>query len=138
MLKYLAAYGATVVVMLALDLIWLGVVAKSLYRNGIGHLMADSPNFVAGGAFYLLYPVGILLFAIAPTLWSGSRGLEPCSRVVLTGAMFGFFAYVTYDLSNLATLKGWPLHLALVDIAWGTAVTAAAAAAGRLVLGRMT
>jgi len=138
MLNYFAAYGAIAVVMLALDLLWLGVIAKSFYRDGIGHLMADPPNLVAAGVFYLLYPVGVLLFAVAPAPWSEALGLVPWSRAVLVGALFGFFAYATYDLSNLATLRGWPLRLTLVDIAWGTALTAAAAAAGRWALGRMT
>ena len=140
MLNYLAAYGATAVVMLALDVVWLGFIAKSFYRDGIGHLMADPPNLAAGGVFYLLYPLGVLLFAVAPTAWSGGLVAPtdvPWSRAVLAGALFGFFAYATYDLSNLATLRAWPWRLALVDIAWGTALTAAAAAAGRWALGRM-
>jgi len=140
MLNYLAAYGATAVVMLALDVVWLGFIAKSFYRDGIGHLMADPPNLVAGGVFYLLYPLGVLLFAIAPSAWSGGLAVPTevsCSRAVLAGAFFGFFAYATYDLSNLATLRSWPVRLVLVDIAWGTALTAAAAAAGRRALGRM-
>jgi len=140
-LSYLAAFGAIAVVMLILDVVWLGFIAKSFYRQGIGHLMAASPNLVAGGVFYLLYPFGVLLFAVAPAAWSGGLATPtdvPWSRAVLAGALFGFFAYATYDLSNLATLRGWPLRLALVDIAWGTALTAAAAAAGRWALGRMT
>ena len=140
MLNYVAAYGATAVAMLALDLLWLGVIAKSFYREGIGHLMADPPNLAAGGAFYLLYPVGVLLFAVAPAALPGglaSPAEVPWSRAVPAGALFGFFAYATYDLSNLATLRGWPLRLTLVDIAWGTALTAAAAAAGRWALARM-
>ncbi len=140
MLSYLAAYGATAVVMLVLDILWLGFVAKSFYRDGIGHLMADSPNLVVGGIFYLLYPAGVLLFAVAPAAWSGGLAAAtevPWSRAVWAGALFGFFAYATYDLSNLATLRDWPLRLTLVDIAWGTALTAAAAAAGRWALGRV-
>ncbi len=138
MLKYLAAYGAIAIVMLAVDIVWLGFIAKSFYRDSIGHLMADPPNLVAGGVFYLLYPVGVLLFAVAPAAWSGALGLVPWSRAVLAGALFGFFCYATYDLTNLATLRGWPLRLVLVDIALGTGLTAAAAAAGRWALGRMT
>jgi len=140
MLNYLAAYGATAAVMLALDAAWLGLIAKSFYRDGIGHLMADPPNLVAGAVFYLLYPVGVMIFAVAPAAWSGGLAAPadvPWLRVVLAGALFGFFAYATYDLSNLATLRGWPLRLALVDIAWGTALTAAAATAGRWALARM-
>lgn len=141
MLNYLAAYGATALALLALDVVWLGFIAKSFYRDGIGHLMADTPNLVAGGVFYLLYPAGVLLFALAPAAWSGGLTAPahvPWPRAILAGALFGFFAYATYDLSNLATLRGWPLRLTLVDIAWGTALTATAAAAGRWVLGRMT
>ena len=140
MLSYLAAYGATAVVLLAVDVLWLGFIAKSFYRDGIGHLMADSPNLVAGGVFYLLYPVGIMLFAVAPAALYGGLAAPAdaqWSRALLAGALFGFFAYATYDLSNLATLRDWPLRLALVDIVWGTALTAAAAVAGRWVLGRM-
>lgn len=77
---------------------------------------------------------------MAPPALSGGLAAPaevPWSRAVLAGALFGFFAYATYDLSNLATLRGWPLRLTLVDIAWGTALTAAAAAAGRWALGRM-
>ena len=141
MLKYLAAYGAIALAMLALDIVWLGVIATSLYRDGIGHLMADPPNLVAGGVFYLLYPVGVLLFAVAPAALSGQFAVPPAGawpRAVLAGALFGFFCYATYDLSNLATLRAWPLRLVLVDIAWGTALTAAAAGAGRWALGRMS
>ena len=140
MLSYLAAYGATAVVLLAVDVLWLGFIAKSFYRDGIGHLMADSPNLVAGGVFYLLYPVGIMLFAVVPAALYGGLAAPAdaqWSRALLAGALFGFFAYATYDLSNLATLRDWPLRLALVDIVWGTALTAAAAVAGRWVLGRM-
>ena len=140
MLSYLAVYGATAVAFLVLDFLWLGFIAKSFYRDGIGHLMADQPNLVAAGAFYLLYPIGVVLFAVAPAVWSGGLAAAaqvPWSRAVLLGALFGFFAYATYDLSNLATLRDWPLRLVLVDIAWGTALTAAAAAAGRWALGRL-
>ena len=140
MLNYLAAYGATAVVMLALDIAWLGFIAKSFYRKAIGHLMADPPNLVAAVVFYLLYPAGIMLFAVAPAAWAGMFLAPtdiPWTRAVLAGALFGFFAYATYDLTNLATLRGWPWRLALVDIVWGTALTAAAAAAGHWALGRM-
>jgi len=138
MLNYLAAYGAITLVMLAIDFVWLGFIAKSFYRDSIGHLMADPPNLIAGGIFYLLYPIGVLLFAVAPITSSTAAGLMPWSKTILAGALFGFFCYATYDLTNLATLRGWPLRVVLVDIAFGTALTAAAAAAGRWALGRMT
>ncbi len=125
MMRLLWAYLATAGVMLALDLFWLGVVAKPLYSKGIGHLMADAPQLVPAALFYLLFPLGLVLFAVLPQAASGEW-----TKALLWGALFGFFAYATYDLTNLATLKNWPVNLALMDMAWGTAVSAVASAAG--------
>ena len=130
MLKYWAAYAGTAVVMIAIDLVWLGLIAKPWYQQGIGHLMAPEPNWLAGGLFYLLYPVGLLLFAVVPGLADAGWG-----KTALLGGLFGLFAYATYDLTNLATLRNWPLWLALLDMAWGTGVSAVAATAGRVVAG---
>ena len=130
MTKYFASYAATMISMLAIDLLWIGVIAKPLYQSGIGHLMAAQPNLVAALLFYLLFPAGLMLFAVLPTAGSG------WGRTLVTGALFGFFAYATYDLTNLATLKGWPLGLSLIDMAWGSLVSAVASAAGRAALDR--
>ena len=130
MTKYLASYAATMISMLAIDLLWIGVIAKPLYQSGIGHLMAAQPNLAAALVFYLLFPLGLLLFAVLPTAGSG------WGKTLATGALFGFFAYATYDLTNLATLKGWPLGLSLIDMAWGSLVSAVASAAGRAALDR--
>ena len=130
MTKYLASYAATMISMLAIDLLWIGVIAKPLYQAGIGHLMAAQPNLAAALVFYLLFPLGLLLFAVLPTAGSG------WGKTLATGALFGFFAYATYDLTNLATLKGWPLGLSLIDMAWGSLVSAVASAAGRAALDR--
>jgi uncharacterized membrane protein len=124
--KYLVACLAAALVMIALDLLWLGVVAKTMYQQAIGHLMADRPDVRAAAVFYALYGVGLVVFAIAPQAENPAWG-----RTVLMGALFGFFAYATYDLTNLATLRDWPLRLSVLDIAWGTAVSALSAAAGR-------
>ena len=137
MFNQLAAYAATAAVLLVIDMVWLGVIAKSLYRSGIGHLMAESPNLIAAGVFYLLYPVGLMAFAVLPNespvaLWVGVS--SPLARAAVAGALFGFFAYATYDLSNLATLRNWPVQLSLIDIAWGTLASALAATAGRWAL----
>ncbi len=136
MIRLLAAYGMTFIVMVVIDLLWLGVIAKPLYQQGIGHLMVDPPKLLAAGLFYLLFPLGLMIFAVAPPGLQGgvATGL---GRTLMMGALFGFFAYATYDLTNLATLKGWPLSLALLDMAWGTAVSALAAAAGKAVLDRV-
>jgi uncharacterized membrane protein len=127
--KYLAAYGGTAVVLLALDALWLGVIAKPLYQQGIGHLMAAAPNIPVALAFYLLFPVGLLVFAVAPLTAPHSW-----TTTLTMAALFGFFTYATYDLSNWATLKDWPWQLSLIDIAWGSFLSAASAAGGKVAL----
>ena len=126
MTRYLLAYAATLVAMVALDLVWLGVVAKGFYRDGIGHLMADRPNVPVAVLFYALYALALMIFAVAP---QGNAG--GWRSTLVTAALFGFFAYATYDLTNLATLRNWPLGVSLLDMGWGTFVSAVAAAAGR-------
>lgn len=128
MSKLLAAYLSTAAVMVIIDLIWLGLIAKPMYQQGIGHLMAEKPNIAAAIAFYALFPVGLMIFAILPG--AASAGWQ---HTALLAALFGFFTYATYDLSNLATLKNYPLKLALVDIIWGSLVSAVSATAGKLV-----
>ena len=127
MTRNLLIYAATFVSLLLLDALWLGVVARAWYRDGIGHLMAATPNWGAAAAFYLLYPIGLAVFAVLP---SGGDWL----RALTLGALFGLFCYGTYDLSNLATLRDWPLSLTLVDMAWGAVVSAAGASVGAWVL----
>ncbi len=127
--KYAAAYAGTAIVMVALDLLWLGVIAKPLYQQGIGHLMAEKPNVAAAVLFYLLYAMGVVIFAVSPQ-HDGSSW----ATTLAMGALFGFFAYATYDLTNLATLRAWPLRLSLIDIGWGTLVSAASAAGGKATL----
>jgi uncharacterized membrane protein len=107
----------------------LGVVAKSMYQQAIGHLMADQPNAIAAVVFYALYAAGLLVFAVLPY-----EEVPAWGKTVLMGALFGFFAYATYDLSNLATLRNWPFQLTLVDILWGTVLSAVSAGAARLAL----
>ena len=127
--KYLIAYAGTAVAMVALDMLWLGLIAKPLYQQGIGHLMADEINAPVAVLFYLLYAVGLVIFAVSPQ--TGGYGW---GKTLTMAALFGFFAYATYDLTNLATLKDWPLGLTLIDMAWGTFVSAAAASAGKAVV----
>lgn len=124
-MHYIVAYVSTAVVFLGLDFLWLGFVARSLYRDWIGPLMRDEINMAAAGAFYLVYVVGLVIFAVAPALKSGSW-----QTALVYGALFGLFAYGTYEMTNFATLKGWPVAMVVVDMAWGTALSAAAATAG--------
>ena len=131
--KFVMAYGAALVTMVIIDLLWLGVIARPLYQQGIGHLMAEKPNLVAAVLFYLLYPVGIVVFAIAPDAANATW-----LKTFITAALLGLFAYATYDLTNLATLKGWPVSLAVVDMAWGSLVTGVSALAGKLAIERFS
>jgi len=131
MKKYLPAYISAVLAMLALDVIWIGFVAKNFYQVGIGHLMADSPYLPAALLFYLVYPLGLMVFVIVPAPAS-AKGLH-CA---LKGALYGFFAYATYDLSNWATLSRWPASIAIVDMVWGALASACASACGWYVWNR--
>lgn len=131
MTKLFAAWGAALITMVVLDALWLGLIAKPLYQQGIGHLMADKPLILAAVVFYLVYATGIVTFTVWPQL-----ATTGWTRSALLGAGFGLVAYATYDLSNLATLRGWPLGLSLIDIAWGTTISATSATAGKLVADR--
>ncbi|MEP2772050.1 MAG: DUF2177 family protein [Fulvivirga sp.] len=123
--KLLLSYLLTAVVFFAIDLLWLGVIAKGLYNKWLGHLLAEKVNWIAAIVFYLLFIVGIFIFSILPAVDKNS-----VSRAIILGALFGFFTYATYDLTNLATLDNWPLKVVFVDIAWGMVLTASVSCAG--------
>lgn len=125
---YLVAYGVTAVVFLAVDAIWLTTMTGALYRPILGDQLVDQPRLVPAIAFYLIYVFGIVFFAILPALQSGQW-----TTALVHGALFGFIAYATYDLTNQATLKSWSTLLTLADLAWGTILTAIAATFGYLV-----
>ena len=131
MSKYFATYAATFGVMVVLDMVWLGVVAKSFYQEGIGHLMAEKPVVSVAAVFYAVYAIGLVFFAVVAT-----ESAPGYAKTAFYGGLFGFFAYATYDLTNLATLKNWPVGLALLDMAWGTVVSAVSAVAGKAALDR--
>ncbi|MFC3692110.1 DUF2177 family protein [Chenggangzhangella methanolivorans] len=122
---YLVAYAAAAAAFLAADAIWLGFVAREFYRVQLGELMAPDPNLVAAAAFYLLYVVGVVYFAISPALASGQW-----TTALVSGALFGLVAYGTYDLTNLAVTRGFPMTMAIVDMTWGAILTAFAATVG--------
>lgn len=114
-MDYVKMYLIAFVVFLVIDAIWLGLVAPRFYKAQIGHLMADSPNLVAALVFYLVFIVGVVYFVIAPAIEA-----ESLSRAVVSGLLFGFVTYATYDLTNLATLRDWPITVTIVDLAWGS------------------
>ncbi len=122
---YLKAYALTLVVFFGFDLLWLGLVARRFYASQLGGLMRDNINFLAAGGFYLAYVAGIVFFAVAPALAEGSW-----RRAVVHGVLLGLLAYGTYDMTNLATLRNWPVAMSVVDMAWGGVLTGLAALAG--------
>lgn len=123
--KLIIGYLLTAVVFFAIDMAWLGFIAKGLYNKYLGSFLADQVNWVAAIIFYLLFIVGIFIFAIMPAVEKDSL-----MKAVMLGALFGFFTYATYDLTNLATLKDWPIKIVFIDIAWGAVLTASVSASG--------
>lgn len=122
MLTYIVAWIATALAFLGLDAVWLTTMTPRVYKPVMGEMMRPSPDMGAAAVFYLIYVSAIVFFAVAP-------GLEKASltKALINGALLGFVAYATYDLSNQATLRFWELRLTLIDMAWGTVATAAAA-----------
>lgn len=125
MTAFLKLYAVSIVAFLALDAIWLGLVARSFYREQMGELLRSDPRWGAAALFYALFVAGIVLFVTLPALERGSAG-----RALLLGALFGLITYATYDLTNLAVLRGFPTVVAVVDFAWGAAISAAVATVG--------
>jgi uncharacterized membrane protein len=123
--KLLLSYILTTLVFFAIDMAWLGFIAKDLYRKHLGGFLSDQVNWPAAIIFYLLFIVGIFVFVILPSLEKNSF-----TNAILLGAFFGFITYATYDLTNLATLKNWPLSIVLIDLVWGAVLTASVSAAG--------
>jgi uncharacterized membrane protein len=115
---YIKLYFATLVAFFVIDMVWLGLVARTFYSKYIGFIMAPSINWFAAIIFYLLFIVGILVFVVVPGLKSTSL-----RTTLLRAALFGLITYATYDLTNLATLKDWPVLVTIVDMAWGTVLS---------------
>ncbi len=115
MLEFLILYGIAFVTFFVVDLVWLGLVAKPFYDQHLGHLLRKPVNWTAAIIFYLLFIAGLVFFAVMPATEAASLPMA-----LLYGAGFGFITYATYDLTNLATLKDWPLKVTIVDLAWGT------------------
>ena len=121
-MKTFLVYLITVPIFFIIDLVWLGVIAKGFYQKHLGYLMRPQINWAAAILFYLLFIIGIVFFAVRPALESQSP-----MRALVYGALFGFFAYATYDLTNLATVKDWPVIVTVIDLIWGTVLCGAVA-----------
>jgi uncharacterized membrane protein len=121
--KHIFAYGATLVTFVAIDLVWLMWLARPTYVAEMGSLLKKEPQLFAAGAFYLLYAAGLMFFAVSPGIKAGSA-----MHALFLGAALGLVAYGTYDLTNLSVIEGFSLRIALIDLAWGTVLSGAAAA----------
>jgi uncharacterized membrane protein len=117
-MNYVKMYIIAFLIFLAIDALWLGLVAPKFYKSQIGHLMSEKPNLIAALIFYLIFIVGVVYFVVNPAIEAGS-----ISKVLISGALFGFIAYATYDLTNLATLRDWPITVTIVDLIWGTSLS---------------
>jgi uncharacterized membrane protein len=123
--KLIALYGITTAVFFALDFIWLSTATSRIYQPYLGDLLSPKPNLAVAAAFYLFYVVGIVALCIVPGLKEGAL-----VGALWRGALFGLLAYATYDLTNLATIQGWPWQVSVIDMIWGTTLNTVVAAAG--------
>lgn len=123
------SYLLTTLVFFGIDMLWLGVIAKNYYRRELAAFLSPEVNWAAAIIFYLLFIVGIFYFCIIPATEKNSL-----QHAIISGALFGFFTYATYDLTNLATLKNWPLNIVFVDIIWGMVLTGLVSTAGFYIL----
>jgi uncharacterized membrane protein len=117
-MKWFLYYGIALVVFMVIDLIWLGFIAKDLYSKYLGYLMSDKVNWIAAVVFYLIFIGGVLYFVISPSLLD-----QNITNLVIRAALFGFITYATYDLTNLATIKDWPIQITIIDLIWGTTLS---------------
>lgn len=114
----LKQFGVALLTFLTIDGIWLMLVAKNFYASQLGFLMSKTPNLPAAGLFYVIYVIALVVLIISPVIEKGTL-----LKAILAGALFGLAAYGTYDLTNLATIKDWPVVITLIDLLWGSTVT---------------
>jgi len=118
-MEFIKLFGLSFASLLALDSLWLVKVAPKFYKSNIGHLMADKPNLLAAGLFYVIYIVGLVVFVVQPAVADKSVAFA-----ATRGALFGLVAYSTFDLTSQAVFKDWPIKVTAVDLLWGTVLTA--------------
>ncbi len=129
-MTWITAYIFTAIAFFAIDFLWLGTIAKKFYFSRMSHLLAGKVNYLAAAGFYAVYIIGLIIFAVAPALQD-----EAWQTAAIYGALFGFFCYATYDMTNQATLKNWPVAVTVVDIMWGTLLSGSAATIGYFATG---
>ena len=131
-MRFIVSYLTVATSFLAIDMVWLGIMAERLYRPALGDILRPAPDPVPAAFFYLFYPLGLLAFAVMPAVQEHS-----VFRALASGMMFGFFTYATYDLTNQATLRNWSTTLTLAGILWGTLLAGVSAYFGCLVADRL-
>jgi uncharacterized membrane protein len=124
MLKNFYLYLLTIPVFFAIDIVWIGFIAKDFYRRQLGYLMRAETNWLGALIFYLIFIIGLLIFGVLPALDKGSW-----QHAVIYGGLFGFFCYATFDLTSYALIRDFPLKVVIIDLLWGTALSAAVSAA---------
>ena len=133
MINYLKLFLVTLAAFFAIDMLWLGLIARSFYRKHLGFLMAPTTNWTAAIIFYLLFILGILVFVVVP----GLQQEQSLQTVLIRAALYGLITYATYDLTNLATLRDWPVLVSVVDIGWGTLLCTLVSGAAYLIGARL-
>ena len=131
-LQILKLYIFTIPIFFAIDILWLGIIAKNVYKKYLGNFLSDQVNWVAALIFYLIFIAGIIIFAVLPAIEKDSM-----LRAIIFGALFGFFTYATYDLTNLATLKGWPVPIVIIDMIWGMVLSGVVSTASFFIAKRL-
>ena len=132
MITYITAYAAALVAFVVADMVWLGIMVNRVYRPALADILIPGVNLPPAIVFYLLYPIGLVIFAVLPALKS-----ESSAMAIGYGALFGFFTYATYDLSNHATLRNWTVQVTAIDMAWGTVLGAIAALVAYIVTAKL-
>ena len=127
-MQTLLVYGITTLIFFAIDMLWIGLIARSFYREKLGFILSTEVNWPAAIVFYLLYIGGILYFAVLPALRE-----HHWQTAVMQGAVLGLLCYATYDLTNMATIKNWPLVVVIVDMLWGVVLTGSVALVSYLI-----
>lgn len=130
--RTLKIYSITLLIFFLVDIVWLAFISRKLYEVQIGFLLAENVNWVAAGIFYLLYIGGLVFFVILPAIEKNSW-----THALFAGSFFGLITYATYDLTNLATIKGWPIFVTVVDLMWGTFLNATTALLTYYIVGKM-
>lgn len=131
-MKFLLHFVIALVVFFAIDLVWLGLIAKNLYSKYLGFIMSDKVNWIAALIFYALFIVGLLVFVIEPALQD-----QNFTQLALRAALFGLVTYATYDLTNLATLKDWPIQITIIDLIWGTTLSTLVSVISVFIIGKL-